>query len=65
LLGLSQEWRQVIAPLLLILLMLYRPRGIMGLREFRFLTPHDEQPEALEEYKKQVQIVTPAKEASL
>src|SRR3990172_139736 len=41
LLGLSQEWRQVIAPLLLILLMLYRPRGIMGLREFRFLTPHD------------------------
>lgn len=39
-LGISQEWRQVFAPLMLILLMLFRPKGIMGLREWRFLVPH-------------------------
>ncbi len=39
LVGISQEWRLVAAPLMLILLMIYRPRGIMGLREFRFLIP--------------------------
>lgn len=39
LLGISQEWRQVFAPLMLILLMLFRPKGIMGLREWRFLIP--------------------------
>jgi branched-chain amino acid transport system permease protein len=33
------EWRQVVVPLLLILLMLFRPRGIMGMREFPFLVP--------------------------
>ena len=38
-LGISQEWRQVFAPLMLILLMIYRPKGIMGMREFRFLIP--------------------------
>jgi len=38
-LGISQEWRQVFAPLMLILLMLFRPKGIMGLREWRFLIP--------------------------
>ncbi len=38
-LGISQEWRLVVAPLMLILLMLYRPKGIMGLREFKFLIP--------------------------
>ena len=38
----SQEWRLVVAPLLLILLMLLRPRGIMGKREFRFLMPPEE-----------------------
>ncbi len=37
--GISQEWRQVFAPLMLILLMLFRPKGIMGLREWRFLIP--------------------------
>ena len=37
--GISQEWRQVVAPLMLILLMLFRPKGIMGLREWRFLIP--------------------------
>ena len=32
-------WRMVIMPLLLVLVMLYRPRGIMGLRELRWLVP--------------------------
>jgi len=32
-------FRFVLMPLLLILLMLYRPRGIMGLREFRWFIP--------------------------
>ena len=44
--GISQEWRLVVAPLLLVLLMIYRPRGIMGLQEFRVLMPHEEQPGA-------------------
>ena len=33
------QWRMVLMPLVLILLMIYRPRGIMGLREFRWLIP--------------------------
>lgn len=32
-------WRMVIMPLILILLMLFRPRGILGLREWRALIP--------------------------
>ena len=32
-------WRMVFMPLLLVVLMLYRPKGIMGLREFRWLVP--------------------------
>ncbi len=32
-------YRYVVMPLLLIFLMLYRPRGIMGLREFRWFIP--------------------------
>jgi len=40
--GISQEWRLVVAPLMLILLMIFRPKGIMGLREFRFLIPATE-----------------------
>lgn len=32
-------WRMVIMPLLLVLLMLFRPRGIMGLREFAWFRP--------------------------
>ena len=32
-------WRMVIMPLLLVLVMLYWPRGIMGLREFRWFIP--------------------------
>lgn len=35
-------WRMVLMPLLLVILMIYRPRGIMGLREFRWFVPlHD------------------------
>jgi len=33
-------WRMVLMPLVLVLLMLFRPRGIMGLREFRWLIPY-------------------------
>jgi branched-chain amino acid transport system permease protein len=40
--GISQEWRLVVAPLMLVLIMLRRPRGIMGMREFRFLVPREE-----------------------
>jgi branched-chain amino acid transport system permease protein len=36
-----QEWRAVLVPLLLVLLMLFRPRGIMGGREFSWLRPRD------------------------
>lgn len=32
-------WRMVFMPLLLVFLMIFRPRGIMGLREFRFFVP--------------------------
>lgn len=63
--GISQEWRLVVAPLMLVLLMIFRPRGIMGLREFRFLIPHDEQPEALQEHRKRIQATKPAREVSL
>lgn len=37
------QWRLAIAPLLLVLLMILRPTGIMGLREFVGLVPRDEQ----------------------
>jgi branched-chain amino acid transport system permease protein len=60
--GISQEWRLVVAPLMLILLMIYRPSGIMGLREFRFLIPRKERPEALAEYREQMQARREAKE---
>lgn len=32
-------YRMIVMPIVLILLMLYRPRGIMGLREFRWFIP--------------------------
>jgi branched-chain amino acid transport system permease protein len=32
-------WRMVLMPLLLVILMIFRPRGIMGLREFRWFVP--------------------------
>ena len=32
----------VVMPLLLVLLMLFRPRGIMGLRELRWFVPGDD-----------------------
>ncbi|MCS7286755.1 MAG: branched-chain amino acid ABC transporter permease [Anaerolineae bacterium] len=40
-----QVWRWVIGPLLLVLLMIFRPRGIMGMREWGFLVPPEERPE--------------------
>jgi branched-chain amino acid transport system permease protein len=52
--GISQEWRLVVAPLMLVLLMIFRPYGIMGLREFRFLIPREERPEALAEHREQL-----------
>ena len=61
--GISQEWRLVVAPLMLILLMIFRPYGIMGLREFRFLIPREERPEALREYREQMHATKRAKEA--
>ena len=60
--GISQEWRLVVAPLMLILLMIFRPYGIMGLREFRFLIPREERPEALIEQRAQAQSSREAKE---
>jgi branched-chain amino acid transport system permease protein len=35
-------WRWVIGPLLLVLLMIFRPRGIMGFKELRWVRPRDE-----------------------
>jgi branched-chain amino acid transport system permease protein len=32
-------WRMVLMPLMLVLLMIYRPRGIMGMKEARMFTP--------------------------
>jgi branched-chain amino acid transport system permease protein len=32
-------WRMVLIPLLLVMLMLFRPKGIMGLRELPGLVP--------------------------
>ena len=60
--GISQEWRLVVAPLMLILLMIFRPYGIMGLREFRFLIPLEERPETLAEYRAQGQTAKRTKE---
>lgn len=61
--GISQEWRLVVAPLMLILLMIFRPYGIMGLREFRFLIPREERPEALREHRERMHATKRAKEA--
>jgi branched-chain amino acid transport system permease protein len=60
--GISQEWRLVVAPLMLILLMIFRPYGIMGLREFRFLIPREERPEALAAHRAQVRATKRPKE---
>ncbi len=37
-------WRMVILPLILVLLMIFRPRGIMGMREFPWFVPRREFP---------------------
>jgi branched-chain amino acid transport system permease protein len=60
--GISQEWRLVVAPLMLILLMIFRPAGIMGLKEFRFLVPREESSEGIKEYRKKLQAAKPAGE---
>ncbi len=38
-------WRMVIMPLVLVLLMIFRPRGIMGLREFSWFVPEADRPQ--------------------
>ncbi|MCS7179514.1 MAG: branched-chain amino acid ABC transporter permease [Anaerolineae bacterium] len=40
-----QVWRWVVGPLLLVLLMIFRPRGIMGMQEWPFLIPREERAE--------------------
>jgi branched-chain amino acid transport system permease protein len=40
-------WRWVVGPLLLVLLMIFRPQGIMGFREWRWLGEEAKGPEAL------------------
>ncbi len=42
-----QVWRWVVGPLLLVLLMIFRPYGIMGMREWRFLVPQEERMETI------------------
>lgn len=42
-----QVWRWVVGPLLLVLLMIFRPYGIMGMREWRFLIPQEERIETI------------------
>ncbi len=42
-----QVWRWVVGPLMLVLLMIFRPYGIMGMREWRFLVPLEERMETL------------------
>ena len=37
-------WRMVILPLILVLLMIFRPSGIMGMREFSWFVPQREFP---------------------
>ncbi len=49
-----QVWRWVVGPLLLVLLMIFRPRGIMGMREWRFLIPPEERSPAIASVKERV-----------
>ena len=53
--NISQEWRLVVAPALLVLLMIFRPQGMMGLREFRFFTPPEERPESIDALRSRLQ----------
>jgi len=54
-------WRMVLMPLVLVLLMIFRPRGIMGLREFRWFVPYyDLFATKLWRNKKKVEDDTPA-----
>ncbi len=47
-------WRWVIGPLLLVLLMIFRPRGIMGLQEWGFLIPSEERATAVHALRERV-----------
>lgn len=49
-----QVWRWVVGPLLLVLLMVFRPRGIMGMQEWRFLVPQEERSHAIASLKERV-----------
>ncbi len=49
-----QVWRWVVGPLLLVLLMIFRPRGIMGMREWRFLVPREERSQAIASIKEHI-----------
>lgn len=40
-------WRFVVAPVLLILLMIFRPKGIMGGHELRFFIPKEKRYETI------------------
>ncbi|MGE5579053.1 MAG: branched-chain amino acid ABC transporter permease [Bacillota bacterium] len=42
-------WRWVATPLCLVLLMIFRPRGIMGLREWKYLVPQAERTQPVKE----------------
>jgi branched-chain amino acid transport system permease protein len=39
-----EVWRMVLMPLLLVFMMLFRPKGIMGMRELAWLIPENERP---------------------
>lgn len=39
-----EVWRMVLMPLLLVFMMLFRPKGIMGMRELAWLIPESERP---------------------
>lgn len=41
-----EAWRMVLMPLILVLLMLFRPRGIMGFREMALFVPSADRPES-------------------
>ncbi len=49
-----QVWRWVVGPLLLVLLMIFRPYGIMGMREWRFLVPREERIDTIAALKERI-----------
>ncbi len=49
-----QVWRWVVGPLLLVLLMIFRPYGMMGMREWRFLVPREERIDTIAALKERI-----------